>query len=189
MLLAGDESGRTQEGNNNSYCQDNSISWMDWKRVNANKELIEFCKKLIQLRAKSPILKKGAFFDGHNIRGTEIRDLVWYLPDGDEMTHENWEDSELKSFGLIMALEDCTKSGENEKFIIENSLMILLNASSETVNFSVPNSNITSSWEVVINTSYDTLTTEDLHYSTNNAIKMIEKTLVVLKPAIGKASQ
>jgi isoamylase len=189
MLLAGDESGRTQEGNNNSYCQDNSISWMDWKRGNANKELIEFCKKLIQLRAKSPILKKGAFFGGHNIRGTEIRDLVWYLTDGDEMTHENWEDSALKSFGLVMALEDCTKSGENEKFIIENSLMILLNASSETIKFTIPDNNISQYWEVVINTSCDTLTTEDLHYSTNNAIKMIEKTLVVLKPAIGKASQ
>ncbi len=182
MLLAGDESGRTQEGNNNSYCQDNSISWMDWNKAKKNKELIEFCKKLIQLRANSPVLKKGAFFDGHNIRGTEIRDLVWYLPDGDEMTHENWEDGELKSFGLVMALEDCTKSGENEKFIIENSLMILLNASSETIKFTMPDNNISQYWEVIIDTSCNTLNKKPLTFSPEDTYKMIDKSLVLLKP-------
>lgn len=182
MLLAGDESGRTQEGNNNSYCQDNSISWMDWNRVKVNKKLIEFSKKLIKLRSNSPILKKGLFFHGHNIRGTEIRDLVWYLPNGKEVSHDDWEDSELKSFGLIMALDDRTKTDEDPKFAIENSLMILLNPSSETIDFAVPDNNISQYWEVIIDTSSNTLKKGSLILSPEDKYKMIDKSLVLLKP-------
>lgn len=182
MLLAGDESGRTQEGNNNSYCQDNNISWMDWNRVKANKKLIEFCKKLIKLRANSPILKKGLFFHGHNIRGTDIRDLVWYLPNGKEVNHDDWEDSELKSFGFVMALEDTTKPDDDPKFVIENSLMVLLNPSSETVEFVIPENNISKHWEVTIDTSSNTLNKKPLIFSSKEKYKMIDKSLVVLKP-------
>ncbi|MGB3365707.1 MAG: glycogen debranching protein GlgX [Thermodesulfobacteriota bacterium] len=182
MLLAGDESGRTQEGNNNSYCQDNNISWMDWNRVKANKKLIEFCKKLIKLRANSPILKKGLFFHGHNIRGTDIRDLVWYLPNGKEVSHDDWEDNKLKSFGLVMALEDRTKPDDDPKFVIENSLMVLLNPSSETIEFVIPENNISKYWDVIIDTSSNTLNKKPLIFSPEDKYEMIDRSLIVLKP-------
>ena len=88
MLTAGDELGRTQQGNNNAYCQDNEISWLDWKAV--DEDLLAFVTRLVALRRSSPVLRQEAFFEGHEIPGTVrtggTRDLAWFAPDGGQLT-------------------------------------------------------------------------------------------------------
>ncbi len=182
MLLAGDESGRTQKGNNNAYCQDNSISWMNWNLSKSNKDLFEFTKCLIQIRLNYPILTDGQFFHGHFINGSNYRDLTWYMSDGNEFSHKNWQNYELRSFALVLAHEKTTKTHENEVTILENTLIILLNASTETIEFTIPESNISTAWEVLIDTSSNTLNKEFVLFSSGAKYKMIDKSLVLLKP-------
>lgn len=184
MLLAGDESGRTQEGNNNAYCQDNNISWLDWERSKSNSELIEFTKKLIKIRQNSPILKKGHFFHGHKIAGTDIRDLIWYMSDGKEFSYDDWENKELRSFGLIMTLEDMIEKNEKPSPVLENSFMLWLNASFETIEFPIPESNIVNTWEVILDTSCNTLNYKPLLFSVGDSYKMVDNSLVLFKPKI-----
>lgn len=182
MLLAGDESGRTQKGNNNAYCQDNSISWMNWNWSKSNKDLFEFTKRIIQIRSNYPILTDGQFFHGHFINGSNYRDLTWYMADGNEFSHENWQNYKLRSFALVLAQEKTGKARENERTVLENTLMILLNASSETIEFAIPKNNISTAWEVLIDTSSNTLNKEFVLFSSGAKYKMIDKSLVLLKP-------
>lgn len=90
MLQAGDERARTQQGNNNAYCQDNELSWLDWTLDKERAELLEFTKLLIQLLHQHPVLRRRKFFQGRKIRGSEIKDLSRLRPDGQEMTEEDW---------------------------------------------------------------------------------------------------
>ena len=85
MLLAGDEFGRTQGGNNNAYCQDNEISWIDWNLDDEQKNLLEFVHSLIKLRREQPVFRSRHFFQGRAIHGTDIKDIYWLRPDGTEM--------------------------------------------------------------------------------------------------------
>ena len=87
MLLGGDEIGRTQQGNNNTYCQDNALAWYDWDGV--DEELLEFCRKLIQFRKDHPTLRRRGWFQGKLIRGSETRDIAWFT-EREEMTEEDW---------------------------------------------------------------------------------------------------
>ncbi|MEM7009726.1 MAG: glycogen debranching protein GlgX, partial [Thermodesulfobacteriota bacterium] len=189
MLLSGDEAGRTQQGNNNSYCQDNIISWLDWKRLKSNKDLNNFTRELIKLRKNSPILTKGQFFDGKEISDTNIRDLIWYLANGREISEEDWQNSNIKSLCLIMAFTDNTKSSDKIRSIRDNSLMIFLNGSKETEKFIVPDNNIASKWEIIINTSSNTLDKKGLCLSIKDNYIMLDRSLVVLKPRTGRLTK
>src|SRR5207237_5411021 len=90
MLLAGDEWARTQNGNNNAYCQDNELSWLSWEHDDDQKKLLEFTKKLIKLRNDHPVFRRPKFFQGRRIRGTDIRDVMWFNPGGTEMSADAW---------------------------------------------------------------------------------------------------
>ena len=118
MLLAGDEIGRTQRGNNNAYCQDNEISWVDWKLDRPRRELREFTRHLIRLFRAHPVLRRRHFFQGRRIRGSEVKDLVWFRPDGKEMTDEDWNNSENRCFGLRLAgdaIEELDERGNRDQ--------------------------------------------------------------------------
>ena len=115
MLLAGDEIGRTQRGNNNAYCQDNEISWIDWKLDRPRRELREFTRQLIRLVRAHPALRRRHFFQGRRIRGSEVKDVAWFRPDGKEMTDEDWNNSENRCFGLRLAgdaIEEIDERGD-----------------------------------------------------------------------------
>ena len=97
MICGGDELSRTQRGNNNTYCQDNELSWFDWKLDHRARELLAFTRRLISLRREHSVLRRRQFFQGRRIRGSEVMDLAWFRPDGKEMTDEDLE-SRLCSF-------------------------------------------------------------------------------------------
>jgi glycogen operon protein len=152
MLLAGDEIGRTQGGNNNSYCQDNEISWIDWNLDPRRQSLLEFTRGLIQLFHDHPVLRRRHFFQGRRIRGTGVKDLSWFRHDGKEMTEEDWANAESRTFGLILAGNAVDEIDERGNRIIDDTLLLLLNAGHKPVPFMLPGSTAKTQWQVLLDT-------------------------------------
>ena len=98
MLLAGDELGRTQQGNNNAYCQDNELSWVDWTLDRPRREP-GLTRRLIQVFHQHPVLRRRKFFHGRQIRGAAVQDLLWFRPDGQEMSDDDWRDPQAAAWG------------------------------------------------------------------------------------------
>lgn len=149
MICAGDEAGRTQAGNNNAYCQDNGISWINWDEGDSG--LIEFTKKMISFRAGDENIRSGRFYHGRRVNGDKYKDLSWYLPDGREFGDEDWQNPEVHSFCMVITHE-LSQDADRES-ILENSLIILMNASAEDCEFKIPEETVSGSWRVVIDTS------------------------------------
>jgi len=152
MLCGGDEIGRTQLGNNNAYCQDNEISWFDWKLDKRRRDLLAFTRFLIELRRQHPVLRRRQFFYGRRIRGSEVKDLAWFRPDGKEMIEEDWTNSQTRCLGLRLAgdaIEEVNAQGEP---IRDDTLLILLNAHHEPVPFILPAHRPGVKWELVLDT-------------------------------------
>ena len=154
MLLAGDEIGRTQRGNNNAYCQDNEISWIDWKLDRPRRELREFTGHLIRLVRAHPALRRRHFFQGRRIRGSEVKDVAWFRPDGKEMTDEDWNNLENRCFGLRLAGDAIEEIDERGNPIVDDTLLILLNSHHESIPFTLPAHRRKVRWEVALDT-YD----------------------------------
>jgi isoamylase len=152
MLLAGDESGRTQGGNNNAYCQDNDISWLDWKLDRPRRELLEFTRFLIRFRDEHAVLRRRNFFQGRRIRGSEVKDLAWFRPDGKEMSDEDWNNSEARCFGLRLAGDAIEEVDDRGNRIVDDTLLILLNGHHESIAFTLPAHRRKVRWEVVLDT-------------------------------------
>ena len=138
MLCGGDEIGRTQQGNNNAYCQDNEISWFDWSLDHARKDLLEFVRALIRLRKRHPVLRRRRFFQGRYIRGSEVKDLSWFRPDGKEMTDDDWIAGYARSLALRLAGDAIAETDSKGRPIVDDTLLILLNAHHAPLAFTLP---------------------------------------------------
>lgn len=138
MLLGGDEFGRTQKGNNNTYCQDNELSWIDWQIDDESKDLLEYVRSLIRIRKQHPVLRRKSFFLGQKLAGRGVKDIFWIKPDGKEMRVKEWKQSFAKSIGMMLvgsAIPDMDFRGNK---IIDDSFLILLNAHWEPITFVLP---------------------------------------------------
>ncbi|HEX7043384.1 MAG TPA: glycogen debranching protein GlgX [Burkholderiales bacterium] len=152
MLLAGDEVGRTQHGNNNAYCQDNEVSWVHWDLNAEDREFLEFVRRMVRLRHDHPSFRRRQFFRGREISGTGIRDLVWLRPDGGEMTEEEWHKPFARTLGLSLAGE-LSEEDERGRPLRDDNFLLLLNAHAEQVPFTLPAfTSGETAWEVVIDT-------------------------------------
>ncbi len=152
MLLAGDEIVRSQRGNNNAYCQDNDISWVDWQLDRPRRELLEFTRLLIRLRHEHPVLRRRKFFQGRRIRGSEVKDLAWFRPDGKEMTDDDWENWHARGLGLRLAGDAIEEVDTRGNRIVDDTLLILLNAYHEPLLFVLPAHRTSVRWELVLDT-------------------------------------
>jgi glycogen operon protein len=153
MISHGDEVGRTQQGNNNAYCQDNEISWIDWNLTDEQKRLLDFTSKLVQFRLSQPALHRRRYFQGRRIRGGGVQDVAWLSADGHEMTDEAWTAEGSKSLGMLLsgdAIEEATERGE---VIVGDSLLVLLNAHGEQVPFTLPGLDADQRWQRVLDTA------------------------------------
>ena len=157
MLLGGDEIGRTQRGNNNAYCQDNEISWFDWRRSRAQRDLLEFTRRLIHLRLRHPVFHRRRFFQGRQIQGSEVKDLSWFRPDGREMTGEEWADGFVRCLGLRLAGDAIEEMDEVGRPIADDTFLVLLNAHHEPIDFVLPAHRARVRWELVADTRGGTL--------------------------------
>jgi isoamylase len=139
MLLAGDELGRTQRGNNNSYCQDNEISWVDWEAAAKQTELIDFVAALSALRKAHPVFRRRRFFSGQAGGSTDgQRDIVWLNPSGGEMTGHDWDSGYARSLAVCVNGDAITEPGPHGERITDADFVLLLNAHSDPVTFTVP---------------------------------------------------
>lgn len=152
MLLAGDEIGRTQQGNNNAYCQDNAISWIDWNLDKPRQELLEFTRFLIQLRHQHPVLQRRHFFQGRKITGSEVKDLTWFRPDGKEMTKDDWNSPHTHSLGLRLAGDVIEEIDEHGKKIVGDTLLILMSVHHEPISFVLPAHHPKVWWKTLLDT-------------------------------------
>jgi isoamylase len=149
MLLGGDEIGRTQQGNNNAYCQDNEISWYDWP--NADAELLAFTRRVIALQAAHPVFRRRHWFHGRPIRGKEVTDIYWLSPDGTPMSDDEWEQAWSQAVGVLLGGDDLGVDARGEK-ITDDTFFLVLNAAAAEVTFSLPGGAVASRWQVVLDT-------------------------------------
>ncbi|HUP87994.1 MAG TPA: glycogen debranching protein GlgX [Longimicrobiales bacterium] len=153
MICGGDEICRTQGGNNNAYCQDNEISWYNWELDDKQQALLDFTKQLIAIRKKHPGLRRRKFFQGRAIRGTDVKDIVWLSTDGHEMTDEEWGSAWVKSIGMRLDGHAITDVDANGEIVRDSDILIILNAHSDTVPFTIPPWEGETPWEVEFDTA------------------------------------
>jgi isoamylase len=155
MMLAGDELGRTQRGNNNSYCQDDEISWVDWEAAASHTDLIEFVAALSALRKAHPVFRRRRFFSGRTDESVDgQRDIVWLTPAGSEMTDADWNESYAKSLAVCVNGDAITEPGPRGERITDADFVLLLNSHSDPVTFRIPPEigSVGVSWQIVVNT-------------------------------------
>ncbi len=153
MLCGGDEIGRTQQGNNNAYCQDNDISWFDWKLDRTQRELLAYTRTLIGFRKRHPVLRRRRFFQGRRIRGSEVKDVSWFRPDGKEMTDDDWNAGYAKSLALRLAGDAISERDEKGRPITDDTLLVLLNAHHEPLAFTLPAHKRGVRWQPILDTA------------------------------------
>jgi isoamylase len=181
MLLAGDEIGRSQRGNNNAYCQDNEISWMDWKLDRWKRELLEFTRLLIGLFHQHPVLRRRVFFQGRRIRGSEVKDLAWFRPDGKEMTDDDWNNGFARCLGLRLAGDAIEELDARGNRIVDDTLLILLNAHHESVNFVLAAHRRKVRWQVVFDTSEEKIKRRQRLIHGGNEYPLEARSMVLLR--------
>ncbi len=163
MMLAGDELGRTQQGNNNAYCQDNEISWFNWNLSSEQEDLLTFVRHLIRIYHNHPVLRRHHFFRGRQIPGTSIKDLYWLRAEGQEMTEADWHNPNIRAIGLRLDGHAIREVDERGNPIIDDTLLIIFNAYSEPLPFVLPDYVSGGQWELLIDT-------RDVKVSTNPQI-------------------
>jgi isoamylase len=154
MLCAGDEFARTQLGNNNAYCQDNEISWIDWSKREQEKDLFEFTCRLIQLRRDHPVFRRPKFFQGRRIRGSEIRDVMWFNPGGNEMSDEEWASPFVRCLGVLLSGDTIDVLDFHGQPIRDDTFFLLINAHYESIPFLLPGQ-ADLEWQLILDTNTD----------------------------------
>lgn len=177
MLLAGDEIGRTQKGNNNAYCQDNEISWLDWE--NMDLELLEFTRKMISLRKSHPVFCRTRWFKGSPVKGDELEDIDWFSPDGTEMTEENWSHDYAKSLGVFLNGHGINAHTFNGKLITDDNFYIIFNAHYDAIEFKLP-ARYGGKWSKVIDTA-DGNADDTKPYNSKTPITVEGRSVIVLR--------
>ncbi len=163
MLLAGDEIGHTQVGNNNAYCQDNETTWLDWRttRRKRNRELLDFVRKVIAIFRDQPVFHRRKFFSGRAIGGAEAPNIAWLNPDGTEMSNEQWNAPHVRCFGVVLFGDSIDVDEEGEE-INGDTILILFNADHDlTIPFTLPNIEEQLPWQRLLDTFEANATMEE----------------------------
>ena len=160
MLLHGDEMGRTQHGNNNAYCQDNEISWIDWSLLTKNVGLVGFTAGVAALRAGHPVFRRRRFFAGKPIgrsRGTDGRtalpDIAWFTPAGEEMTEQDWDSGFGKCVTVFLNGNGITEVDSRGEPVTDDSFLLCLNAHYEDIEVTLPPPEYGTGWAIVVDTA------------------------------------
>ena len=153
MISGGDELGRTQQGNNNAYCQDNEISWTDWNLTPADRDFLHFVKRLIRIRKENPVLRRRKFLQGRRIRGAGVLDIAWLDPSGREMTDETWTSPDVRCLGVRLngdAIDEIDARGER---IVGATILILVHGGADVIPFVMPPIAASERWELLVDTA------------------------------------
>ena len=190
MLLGGDEFGRTQNGNNNAYCQDNELSWFHWEKWDENqKALFEFTRRLIQLRRQHPVFRRPKFFQGRRIRGSEIKDVMWFNPGGNEMSEKDWSLPFARCLGMLLSGDTIDVLGFQGEPIRDDTFLFLMNAHYETISFLLPGQeNI--EWQLLLDTATESgFLAESKSFPSGDELPVIDRGVCLLKLSAGAQAQ
>jgi isoamylase len=181
MICGGDEIDRDQHGNNNAYCQDSELAWYDWDLNAERLSLLEFTRKLIELRREHANLHRRKFYQDRSIRGSAERDIVWLRPDGEEMTDEEWTAGWVRCLGVMLNGDTLDHVDEKGERVIDDTFLILLNPHHEPIKFYLPESPRKKCWEVVIDTKDPTLTPGSIAANCGEPIELVRQSLILLR--------
>jgi len=153
MLYAGDAIGHTQMGNNNAYCQDNSISWLNWNLQPQDRDLLAFVQRMINLRKRHPVFRRKRFFQGRPIKGANVKDVLWLNPVGKEISEDEWRDGSLHCLGMFLSGQGLDETDERGRKVGDENFLVLLNAYHEDVQFALPSFRPGTRWTAWMDTS------------------------------------
>ena len=183
MISHGDELGRTQQGNNNVYCQDSELSWIDWAQ--ADTELMEFTRKVSALRAAHPVFRRRRFFRGRPVRQREgggLPDIEWFAPDGSEMTEEDWETGFAKSVAVYLNGQGIPDLDDRGQRVSDDSFLLWFNAHYEPIDFALPADEFGAGWVPVIYTASETDEDAEPH-DAGGKVMVAARAVMVLRAA------
>jgi isoamylase len=175
MLVAGDEMGRTQLGNNNAYCHDSELSWVDWQAVDYT--LLNFVQKLILLRNEHALFRRRTYFRGRAVRDPQMKDISWLNPEGTEMSDHDWNKSFARALGVMISGRGLTERDELGRLVEDDDLLLLLNAHDETIAFTLPGRE-GERWDARIDTSLESF--EGKRYGRGTTYALAGRSLVLL---------
>jgi len=176
MILGGDEIGRTQRGNNNAYCQDNEVSWFDWSLDDDDQELMAFIRRLSEIVAGNPILRRRDFFTGEPQGVGDTKDVTWIRPDGNEMTEAEWADAGRSAIGMLLLGRAADEVDERGRRAYGDTLLLLLNGGTRSIPFTIPRLESPGRWDELLNTSRPG--TRIVH---NSSINLTAHTTILLR--------
>jgi len=155
MLLHGDELGRTQRGNNNAYCQDNEISWVNWEEARHHSTLLEFSRQVSRLRRDHPVFRRRRFFHGEPVLDSEngLHDIAWFNPAGDPMTGRDWDTTDARMVTVFLNGEAIPEPDQRGAPVVDDSFVLLFNAHHEEVDFTLPGPEYGERWEICLDTA------------------------------------
>ncbi len=176
MLLGGDEFGRSQDGNNNAWCQDNELSWFDWET--ADRDLQRFAERVIELRQTEPVFRRQDFFVGDEVVGSGLPDVVWLRPDSGEMQDEDWERGDAHALGVFLNGREIPTHDREGRPIRGSSFLVLFNAHWEPITFTIPR-DLAKRWAVEIDTGRGD--EAEGEYAAGESVEVLDRSLVVLR--------
>ena len=181
MLLSGDEISRTQHGNNNAYCQDNEISWTDWQ--NGDRSLFEFTCNLIHFYRRHPMFARRRWFKGQPIKEMNVEDIGWFLPNGELMKEENWNDPFAKSLGVYLHGKSLRSVGPTGEMLLDDDFILIFNAHHETLEYTLPTERYGSNWNLVIDTETSYIDEDGIRINSGagNKVTVGSHSVIVLK--------
>ena len=180
MLLAGDEIGRSQQGNNNAYCQDQALSWLDWELDDARGELLAYVRRLVALRNGHPIFRRRHFFQGRSIRGSEVKDITWYTPEGQEMSDEEWQQHHARALGVLLVGEALEQVDPQGRRLEDDDFLLLINAHHEDLSFRLPDWPPQGTWLRVLDTAEPQLWKDGTGFAVGRAYGLKARSLALL---------
>jgi glycogen operon protein len=179
MISHGDEYGRTQQGNNNAYCQDNELAWMNWEWDDRQRKLLEFTKKVIAIRNEHPVTHRRRYFKNRQIKGEGITDIRWLNNDGIDMSLEEWETRFIRCMGMLLNGELMNEMDVYGNDLKKDILLILVNSYWEPISFNLPHEDLSVSWEVLFDTDQEEI--PEIPETVQSVYKMQGRSFVLLK--------
>ncbi len=182
MLSGGDELGRTQQGNNNAYCQDSPLSWYPWDLTSSDASFVRFVRRVSALRRSQPVFKRQNFFQGRSIHGSESKDITWLREDGEEMKHKDWLDPSRCVIGLMLGGDALNEIDERGRSISGDTMLMLVNSNGWPVDFTLPSYTNSDEWQVMLDTRYEEgLPENPKSYQSGAGYSLLEHSLALFR--------
>jgi len=185
MLFGGDEFGKTKHGNNNTYCQDTELSWLQWQFDDEGRRLLDFARFVISLRKQHPVFRRRSFFKGRKLTGRGVHDILWIKPDGKPVKVKEWKQSFAKSIGMMLVGEAIPDIDARGKRVVDDSFLVCLNAHWEQVAFSLPKAPA-GPWKLVLDTNIPGTGASEQTQNAPSSYKLAARSLVVFSSQTGE---